>query len=77
MLSHGGAGLGFSIGWRSLYRLSDYVKYVERCEHKETKNLGVYWSLYSIGIDPDMRRRGYGSQLLHPILAMADKSGVE
>jgi ribosomal protein S18 acetylase RimI-like enzyme len=76
MMSHGAAAMGFSLGLRSVYRLSDYVKYVERSESKETKGLGVYWSLYSIGVDPDMRRRGYGSQLLQPVLRMADKAGT-
>lgn len=50
--------IGFNMGVWSTYRLNEFVKYAEKMEHEATKDIGVYWSLYSIGVDPNLRRKG-------------------
>jgi len=75
MLKLGLTSLPMKFGMTGSWRLWSVIDASEK-QHARCMKNREHWSLYTIGVSPELQRKGIGTSLLHPVLAMADTDQV-
>lgn len=71
MLLLGMGSLPFKLGMGASWRLYSLIDLSEK-NHQQVMQDQKHWSLYTIGVMPELQRHGIGTSLLQPVLAIAD-----
>jgi len=74
MLQQGFAAAPFKFGIAASYRVLTALSETEKV-HKEIIS-EPHWYLYAIGVEPTFQNNGIGTQIMYPVLQLADKSGL-
>ncbi|MDH4200600.1 MAG: GNAT family N-acetyltransferase [Spirochaetia bacterium] len=75
MLKNGLLKLPFIFGLPVTFRIIQSITISDKNKLSITGKMD-YWHLFYIGVHPDHQNKGYGAQVLAPILEESDKSGI-
>ena len=75
MLWLGFAAAPFKFGPSATWRFVGVLNESEK-HHKQTMAGKPHWTLYSVGVFPDHQSKGVGSELLEPVLTVADSEKI-
>jgi len=75
MLKLGLAGLPKMFGALTAINLLHIQDHLDKCEHKICTE--PHWWLEIVAVEPDQQNQGKGTQLMQPILRMADQGGIK
>eukprot|EP01125_Pyxidicula_operculata_P004077 TRINITY_DN1583_c0_g1_i2.p1 TRINITY_DN1583_c0_g1~~TRINITY_DN1583_c0_g1_i2.p1 ORF type:complete len:189 (-),score=33.39 TRINITY_DN1583_c0_g1_i2:42-608(-) len=75
MISTGFHSAPWKFGLKASWRAMNSLQSTEVVRNELIKE--SHWYLFSIGVEPEHQNKGYGTQLMLPILRMADKGGLK
>lgn len=75
MLKLGLASLPMKFGITGSWKLLTVIDASEK-QHARCMQDRQHWSVYTIGVLPNLQRKGIGTALLHPVLCMADTDQI-